>query len=263
MNIFINNGIHNGIISYLNFINNNEINNKHIYEFWVIRILIRIYGEINIINPFKLRKEESFKNNLLIYGLKEIEVDSFIKFMNEYDKWLNSPVEPAKTDIPNKINIILINMILLKKTINNIDKNDIECFDDFFCPEKGDMLKVQNLIMNEPYTTSKLWLRKKNSFNNDFKFQEITEQLLTENDYNRYGLILNEVKQLSNLKIREINNKIITEDSENNEGGRTKFDPKKLILTSGSGFVDTIVLLSIMATEIMIGLLIAFWFLRR
>ena len=53
------------------------------------------------------------------------------------------------------------------------------------------------------------------------------------------------------------------EDEENAEGGRTKIDPKRLILTSGSGFVDTVVLLSIMATEIMIGLLVAFWFLRR
>ena len=263
MEIFVNSAIQNGIINYLNFINNKEINKIHIFEFWVIRVLVCIYGEINIINPYKLSKANSFKNNLLIFGLKEHEVNLFIKYMEEYDKWLNGPAGIKKTNIFNKISTLLINMLLIKSIKHNISSKDIELFNSFFDPEDKDLLKIKELMVEDKSLIPKLWKRKKGQFTEKLIFKEILPDLLEPSDYKRYGLSINEVKQLSNLKIKEINDKIINEERESSEGGRENFDPKRLILTSGSGFVDTIVLLSIMVTEIMVGLLIAFWFLRR
>ena len=76
--------------------------------------------------------------------------------------------------------------------------------------------------------------------------------------YQRHGLSINEVVQLSNLKINEINN-IITSEEEDLNKSKLKVKPIGLnvVLTSGSGFVDTLVLLSIMVTEIMVGFVIA------
>ena len=263
MEIFVNKAIHNGILNYLNFINNIDLNKVNIFEFWVIKILIRIYGEINIINPYKLGKEDSFKKNLLIFGLKASDVDLFIKYMDDYNNWLNSSTLVAKTNIPNKISAILINMILMKSLNQKISSEDIELFNTFFDPVDGELVKIRDVVVDDKIMIPQLWRRKKSQFEGKLILEVIPPDLLPASDYMRYGLVLNEVKQLSNLKIREINDKIIAEDADNAEGGRNKFDPRKLILTSGSGFVDTVVLLSIMATEIMIGLLIAFWFLRR
>lgn len=261
MEIFINNAINNGIINYFNYINGKELNKVHIYEFLIIKVLVCIYGEINIINPYKLNKPDSFKNNLLIYGIKISEINSFIDYMEEYDIWLNSSSNVSKTIIPNEISKILINMILLKSVNYEINKNDLEVFDSFFNPISGDMLKINELIIENNTVIPILWNRKRQHFKKDLVLTRILPELLSANDYNKYGLDIKEVEQLSNLKIKEINDKIIADEDESE--GKEKFDPKKLILTSGSGFVDTIVLLSIMATEIMIGLLIAFWFLRR
>ncbi len=263
MKIFVNEAINNGIFNYLNYVNNKPLNNENVYEFFVIKVLICIFGEINIVNPYKLGKEESFKSNLLLFGSNKKEVELFIKLMDDYNKWLHSPTVVKKTNIPNKISAILINMILLKSLKQEISDKDIALFDSFFAPIDGDMFKIQNLIIDDKKETPKLWHRKRGQLVGSLNLEIIPPDLLSANDYVRYGLSLTEVKQLSNLKIREINAKIQTEDAETNEGGKDKFDPKKLILTSGSGFVDTVVLLSIMATEIMIGLLIAFWFLRR
>lgn len=263
METFVNKAIHNGIINYLNYTNNLPINKIHLFEFWVIRVLSRICEEINIINPYKLGKEDIFKNNLLLFGMNNKEVALFIKYMDEYNSWLNSPNNNTKTNIPNKICEILINMILMKSEEREISSEDLELFNSFFFPTDAELLKIKSLIIKDTNRIPKLWNRKKAQFTKKIFLEIIPPKLLPASDYSRYGLLINEVKQLSNLKIKEINDKIKNEDAANSEGGRTKIDPYKLILTSGSGFVDTVVLLSIMATEIMIGLLIAFWFLRR
>lgn len=262
MKVFVNDAIHNGVINYLNFIDDKEIDKIHVFEFSVIETLVSIYGEINVINPFKLGKEDSFKKNLMLYGLKESEMEMFIKYMGDYDTWLNSPNEVTKTKLPIQIESIIINMILHKSNFQKITTEEIEKYNNFFDPAEGDLIKVQNLIVEDKTLIPSLWRRKRYQLEGNLILETIEPELLAPDIYLKYGLLIDDVKQLSNLKINEINEKIKKEET-NNEDDKSKFDPKKLILTSGSGFVDTIVLLSIMATEIMIGLLIAFSFLRR
>ena len=102
-----------------------------------------------------------------------------------------------------------------------------------------------------------MWVRKRNIYlyKHNYVFDEIEPDLLTKTLYEKHGLSLNEVKQLSNLKVNEINSMIITEE-ENNEKIH-KLNPFKLVLSSGNGIVDTLVLFSIVLTEIFIGFLIA------
>ena len=265
MNIFINNAIHSGILNYLAAQENKEIDKVHIFEYWVVKVLVTIYGEVNIINPFNHGDADGFKNNLCSYGLKENEANNFINYLSEYDKWLNNPNLVGKTDIPTKIETLLISMVILKNSNQTLDDEDIKFFDGFFDPVEGDMARLNDLIILDKTTIPKLWRRKKVQFEGGFLLKTIEIDLLPASDYKRYGLSIDEVKQLDDLKIKEINDKISAEDAANEatSGGRDKFDPRKLILTSGSGFADTIVLLSIIATEIMIALLIAFTFLRR
>lgn len=264
MKVFVNSAIHNGIINYLNYIDNKPIDIIHAFEFHVIKTLISIYNEINIINPFKLGKEESFKKNLMLYGLKESEMEMFIKYMGDYNTWLNSPHENPKTNLPDQIQNIMINMVLLKSDFQKITSSEIDKYNDFFDPIEGDLIKIQNLMVEDKTKIPGLWRRKRSQLQGNIILEPIEPELLSAELYAKYGLSIEEVKKLSNLKINEINDEIIKEENEiKNKDDKRKFDPRKLVLTSGSGFVDTIVLLSIMATEIMIGLLIAFSFLRR
>ena len=261
MKVFLNNGIHNGIINYINYIEGQEINKVHVFEFSVVKVLVSIYGEINIINPFKLGKEESFKKNLLLYGLKEPEMEMFIKYMGDYDKWLNTSHDKPQTNLPIMIENIMVNMVLFKSDFQKISSEEIKVYDNFFDPHEGDITKMQDLIIVDKTKIPSHWRRKRGQLERNITLEPIKPELLSPEIYERYGLSINKVKQLSNLKIKEINDTI--EEEEANEGGsKPKFGPKTLVLSSGSGFVDTIVLLSIMSTEIMIGLLIAFSFLR-
>ena len=105
------------------------------------------------------------------------------------------------------------------------------------------------------------WSRKKALLNNNMKFKLIRNDLLSSSTYDKYGLDKDEIQKMSEEKVRNINNRILEKEKEDNKRNK-KFIPKNLIITSGNGFVDTVMLLSIMNTEIMIGIMIALHFLR-
>lgn len=260
MAVFVNDAINNGINNYLSKINGRNIKNLYIFELNVIEVLIKIYDEINIINPFKLNDEKSFKENLKLYGLNDKEYNSFVRLMNRYNKWLNSTIS-QKNDIIKNINSILIKMILLRQSRTKFTEEDINFFESYFNPSNVNLKRIISLSSIDPDVNYKVWTRKKKILlgKNKITLTEIVPKLFTDEKYKKYGLSLKEVKQLSNMKIAEINRLIIDEEnSDDASGGRKKSKPLQLVLSSGSGFVDTLVLLSVMTTEIMIGLVIAF-----
>ena len=72
-NIFINEFINNGINAYLLKKQDKDYSLAHIFELKVIEVLVRIYGEINIINPYRTGSEKSLRDNFKIYGLTNEE----------------------------------------------------------------------------------------------------------------------------------------------------------------------------------------------
>ena len=78
-----------------------------------------------------------------------------------------------------------------------------------------------------------------------------------EKKYKEFGISLNDMSKLSNETVEKINNKIVVEDADTERKKNRFVIPLRLAISSGNGFVDTLVLLSVMATEIMIGIIIA------
>ena len=82
-----------------------------------------------------------------------------------------------------------------------------------------------------------------------------------------YGLqkdiykLQDDISKMSEDKVKNINNKIIEKEKEESKRSK-KFNPKNIIITSGNGFVDTLMLLCIMTTEIVIGIMCALYFMR-
>ena len=105
------------------------------------------------------------------------------------------------------------------------------------------------------------WNRKKVLLNNNIKFKRIRNDLLSSSVYDKYGIDKDDMSRMSEEKVRNINNRIL-ESEKDTEKRNKKFIPKNVIITSGNGFVDTLMLLSIMTTEIMIGIMIALHVMR-
>lgn len=261
-NIFINDSISNGISNYLLIKDNKDYDKAHIFEVYVIRCLCKIYGDINILNPYRINNENSFKSNLIMYGLKVSEMEEFISLMNNYSKWLNSEKNVGKTDLTSKIEIILINMIIERNKVIKFTSEELEFFDKYFDPKNNNFATLHSLITKDINIIPMYWDRKKALLNNNMKFKLIRNDLLSSSTYDKYGLDKDEISKMSEEKVRNINNRILEKEKEDNKRSK-KFVPKNLIITSGNGFVDTLMLLSIMTTEIMIGIMIALYFLRR
>ena len=260
-NIFINDSISNGISNYLLIKNGKDYDKAHIFEVYVIRCLCKIYGDINILNPYRIDNENSFKSNLIMYGLKVSEMEEFISLMNDYSKWLNSEKNVGKTDLTSKIEIILINMIIERNKTNKFSDEELEFFDKYFDPKNNNFATLHNLITKDVNIIPMYWNRKKALLNNNMKFKLIRNDLLSSSTYDKYGLDKDDISKMSEEKVKNINNRILEKEKEDNKRNK-KFIPKNLIITSGNGFVDTLMLLSIMTTEIMIGIMIALHFLR-
>ena len=115
------------------------------------------------------------------------------------------------------------------------------------------------LTKNDSVSFDRVWDLKKIYIvgHDKLTFERIAPMLLTEDKYKEFGIELNDVTKLSNQAIERINEKIATEDKLISKKKIGFNIPLKLAISSGNGFVDTLVLLSVIATEIMIGLLIA------
>ena len=261
MNSFINDSISYGISNYMLIKQGKDYDKSHIFEVYVIRCLCKIYGDLNIINPYRIGNENSFKSNLIMYGLKVTEMEEFINLMEDYSKWLNSEKQVGKTDITSKIEIILINMIIERNKNNKFSDEEIEFFDKYFDPVNNNFATLHDLITKDVSIVPMYWSRKKSLLNNDLKFKLIRKDLLSSSLYSKYGLEKESLETMSEEKVRNINNRILEKEKLENKRNK-KFIPKNVIITSGNGFVDTIMLLSIMTTEIMIGIMIALHFIR-
>ena len=262
MNYFINESIDSGISNYLLIKEEKDYDKAHIFEVYIIRCLCKIYGDINILNPYRINNVNSFKSNLIMYGLKQSEMEEFIKLMSDYSKWLNSTKNVGKTDITSKIEILLVNMIVERNKTNKFTDEEIEFFDKYFDPKNNNFSKLHSLITKDVNIVPMYWNRKKPLLNNNIKFKIIRNDLLSSQVYDKYGIDKNDMSKMSEEKVRNINNRIINNEKENEKRNK-KFNPRNIIITSGNGFVDTLMLLTIMTTEILVGVMIALYFIRR
>ena len=257
-NSFINSFFDNGIETYLLLRQDKEYQKEHIFEACIIRALIKIYGEINIINPYKIHSENTFKCNLLMYGLSEKEMNALFKYCEEYEIWLNS-LNVTKTDLTTKIEKILIDMIIIKGHKHKITDEELEFFDKLFDPVGNTLAKLHSLITLDNDIVPNYWKKRKLGLSTKVNLVDIRSDLLAKDDYASYGIDIKDVETMTHEQVKELNNKI---EEKEKKSRNIRFKPKNIILTTGSGFVDTLMLLSIMSTEVMVGLVLAFYFMK-
>jgi hypothetical protein len=260
---FINPAIEYGIRSYKQAIEGMSFDRIYTFEMNVIYALSIIYGEKTILLPYKIDNEMAFKCNLLMYGLKESTMESFIKYMNEYYVFMkNYKSERKATGLINEIEHILIDMITKRNLKKKFRPEELNEFDKIFNPTNGELKQLKQLVGSDQGLIVREWaIQKEEITNTQLKLRAINPNLLDPRVYFKYGYDIKTIAELSDSEINDVNTIIIKEE---NKEEIVRTNPKiknRLVLTTGNVLIDILIILSIVATELMLGIIAfsAFW----
>lgn len=258
---FVNPAIENGIKSYLLYKEGKTYPVIYTFEMNVIKVLTIIYGEKSILLPYKIDNEKAFECNLLMYDLKESDMKNFLKYLNEYYIFMqNYKSEKKATGLTTEVEKILIEMISKRSKRKEFSESEIREFDSIFNPIDGNLKKIKALVSRNTGLIIRAWETNRYELTNtQLRMIAVNPNLLDSKIYNKYGYDIRTIASLSEEEIININNIIsIEENRELLKKKKNRFLNFKhnIVLTSGSGFVDKLMLLSIIATELMIGIII-------
>lgn len=259
---FINPAIEYGIKSYMLYKEQKSFPIIYTFEMNVIKVLTIIYGEKSILLPYKIDNEKAFECNLLMYDLKENDMKNFIKYMNEYYEFMqNYKSEKKATGLTTEVERLLMEMIIKRSKRREFSQEEINEFDKIFNPIEGDLKKIKSLVSSNNGLIVRAWESNKFELTNtQIRMMAVHPNLLSRQEYSKYGYDIRTIASLSEEEINKINQMISIEENRTLMQSEKKSIFKRrnsLVFTTGNGFVDKLMLLSIIATELMIGMIIA------
>ena len=184
---------------------------------------------------------------------------NFLKYMNEYYEFVdNIKSEKKATGLISEIERILLEMIIKRGKRKEYTTEEIKEFDTIFNPNDGDLKKIKNLIARDQGLIIREWENSKYELTNtQIRMIAVNPNLLTSEEYSKYGYDIRLIATLSEEEISKVNNIIWQEETKKYTFNKKRlFGFKNILLTSGNGFVDKLMLLSIVATELMIGIIV-------
>ncbi len=259
---FINEAFQSSIQNYLTYKNNPKHKEFNTFLVMVIRSLCMIYGELDILNPYRTNNEKGFDENLKKFGLTDEELQEFKQnFLTFYQNQNNDEI---CADLFLQIQEELVDMFALRKKHVTVTSEEVEIFKSFlytkndFQPEKFALYSkyTPNDDTILKYLSSKLY-----EVEHHFTFTDYKDVLLKSDAYQLAGFNAVEVMNMKEEDIVNINNKVYhffrikendTQKESRLENAINYYKKYGNTITSGSGFVDLLLILSVIATTLML-----------
>lgn len=206
------------------------------FSYNIIKLLSYIYSEADIINPYKLGDFRLLDTNLKKYGLTDLELEKFDTAFNKYVIYHNN-------DGFYTLYKIMMDMIALKHQKVPLSKEDIKRYEDIFFA--GRTVKVL-----EDYWNNTL-----------YKINNKSDKMVAKIYLQKKSI--NDLKTLKHYKLVREKEEEISKYNQKLETGRIKAKIVKISntpitpISSGNGFVDIIMILSFVATEVLVGAMAA------
>jgi len=267
--IFVNAALTNAIKDYLNFKSNPEGKEFNTFLVQVIKLLVYIYGELDITNPYRTNNVAGlggFDNNLQKFGLSDNEL---IKFKNELLNYYQNADLTVQKHAFLHIQKKIIDMFLYKKSHILISDEEVNVFKGMlYFKEDTNVYKMELYNKYTPnsdevinYFNSMLHEQKHN-----YTFTEYKDIALSQEAYQIAGYNVVEVMNMSEKEILNINNKVYhffrIKDTDLNKRKRLEsailyYKKYGNAVTSGNGYVDMLLLAGIVATGMMLTVIVA------
>ena len=223
----------------------------------IIRTLVEIYGELEIINPY-LNKNVSLQNgfdeNIMKYGFSKEKLNDFKKC---FDSFCRTSKERSNIFLV-KIEQYLIEMFFLKKKKIGLLEGELENFKKYICLSTNTYLTDYTNYYLEDTTCLDYYLARQNYISeHTFDLTPVKKATLFIDAYLLLGYTVDEISKMTSEELEEANHKVYAffKIDENEENKRDllidavnyykKYGNR---LTSGNGYVDLLLLISVVVT---------------
>lgn len=231
----------------------------------VIRLLKNLYGELDLINPYKMNDEELLKENLSKYGYSKFKVELFLSNLQLfYDIEKENQNKQIKTKNHYFITVQkdIIDMLICKKLNFDLKQSDVTDFYSLlYTPYSNNPLQVSyNFLNAEDVFEIDRYFKKQMKEN--IKIVKVKEKPLL--NIKAYQLLKYSMEDINNMDINEIekvNHQVydyfkIRENAINKEYLLEKaleaIERENNKVTSGNGYVDILLIMGIICTIIMV-----------
>ena len=264
MQVFINEAFTKAINDYLKSVEQPKGVVYNSFLVVVIRLLIIMYSELDIVNPMVINDEDLLKNNLAKYGYSKNNLDIFFSDLQVYYE-LEKDNENKTIKVKNPYFITvqkeLIDMLIAKKLNFHLKEKEVQDFYSLlYTPYSKNPLQVSyNFLIADDV------LEIDNYFKKQMK-ENVKVVVPREKHYlnvKAYELLNYSMDQINNMDANEIdrvNHQVydyfkIRENAINKEYLLDKaieaIEREKNKVTSGNGYVDILLIMSIICTVIM------------
>lgn len=256
-NVFINEFLSTGFEYYFNKSGNS------IFEGHIVECLCDIYGYDALKQIYETKNEGAFIDLIRSYGFAVSLYDSFIGNTVKYEQFKTAHTEnPAiKTELTSKIEVSLITMYIYKCFLIEPTLEEISHFENNLL-NNFEIIKLHFNISLEPNRTREVWSKKKRMLDDNVQLVKIVPTFLDDETYKKYGTSLQEVEKMDYRMVEELNSYIQSKQSLEIDKPEVKKEKFNLFantaLTSGSGYVDALLVASIIATAISSALIYIF-----
>lgn len=265
-NIFINEAFDSAIKNYLKNKNTNNEVMANSFAMMVLKMLANIYGEVDIINPYILKNEKSFKQNITKFGYSS---DEYNKFKNDFLEYYSIKNENQELNVKKanpyfvKVQKELVDMFCKKKVNYKVSREDEKAFFELLYTTKTD----HPLRSSYNFLTAKNVKEVENYFYEQIdKEPEKVETPKKNNVLNieAYEILNYSLTDIANMdadSVDKLNENVysffdIDEDAENKSdllnSAIENYKRYNSRLTSGNGYVDILLVMGVVVTGIMI-----------
>jgi len=267
---FINEGIDKALNDYLNNKNKPEGIVFNSFLVVVIRMLVAIYGELDIINPYITKNEESFNNNLMKYGANVDLIEKLKKMINEYyyiEKRNLHAIIREDNNYFIEIQKCVIDLFNEKRLNYGItDSESKEFFNLLYTPGTSNALRMSFNYLNAGNIYEIAEYYKNSMKNKKVENKEEKKKLLGFDVYKLFNISIADLSKMNEKDIDNLNSSIykslnIKENAMNKdyllEEKIKEITMQNNPVTTGNGYVDILLIMSIIVTVIMIVVIFA------
>ena len=265
---FINPSLSKAIEDYLKYKDNPSDEHNFDYLVSIVRTLIYIYGELDIINPYITQNEHSmggFDNNIVKFGFPSDLLEDFKNSFVTYDQEVANNAKPNVSF--TKLQKYMIDMFFYKKRSLNLPDSTLEEIKKFLYIRENQEVhyaKLRDICLTD-FDEIDLYFRSKQyEFMHNFNLSVVTRETLISDAYILMGYQMSQINSLNDYDLKRVNDQIykkfqVDPNASNKDellfkavNYYKKYGNK---LTTGNGFVDFLLILSVISTALFVGLL--------